>query len=88
MAVVTAGASPEVWKARRVAEAVGYSYETFRKIWRTLPDFPAPFLPRRWDPAAVIAWKAARSMRQAAATPAANDHHPRPAGRLAQLRAR
>lgn len=82
-----AAASSPTWRARDVAAALGLSYERFRKIWRELPGFPPPFLPRRWDPAAVIAWKAARSTRKGAAAVAATTNHPRPVGRLQRLRA-
>jgi predicted DNA-binding transcriptional regulator AlpA len=66
-----------------VAEALGYSYDGFRKIWpdwvRTLA-FPRPFAgqgrrgsPVKWDAADVLAWKEARkaalSPREAAPTP-------------------
>ena len=82
-----AAASSPTWRARDVAAAVGLSYERFRKIWRDLPGFPPPFLPGRWDPAAVIAWKAARSTRKRAVAAAANTNHARPVGRLQRLRA-
>lgn len=84
--------SDTVWLARDVAAFLGLSYERFRKVWRDLPDFPAPFLPRRWDPAAVMAWRAARSARlvvqASAAAPAVNTSQVAAArGRLQQLRA-
>lgn len=56
----------------QVADVCGYSWERFRKVWRTLPGFPAPFkrpysgrLGDRgtyaWIPDQVHAWREARS---------------------------
>jgi hypothetical protein len=45
----------------QAAEEVGLSYERFRKVWPSLPGFPAPIAGRRWDAEALAAWKAARS---------------------------
>ena len=59
---------------RQTAEAVGYSYDRFRKWWMTAPGFPRPFRSRRWDAQAVAAWKA-RNSAHAADAPASRRRH-------------
>lgn len=59
---------------RQAAEAVGYSYDRFRKWWMTAPGFPRPFRGRRWDADAVAAWKARGSAREIAAPSARRRH--------------
>lgn len=48
------------------AEAVGLSYERFRKVWQAMnaeEGFPAPVIAKVWLGAAVEAWLVARSQR-------------------------
>ncbi len=45
------------------AYQIGYGWEHFRKIWRTLVSeqgFPSPIVGRRWDKEEVEAWYRAR----------------------------
>jgi hypothetical protein len=46
---------------RETADAVGLSYDRFRRVWPTLPGFPPPFRERTWAAEAVAAWIHARS---------------------------
>lgn len=81
-----------------VAGAVGYSVERFRKIWTTLPGFPAPITRPKagrgkyaWRPESVQAWLDARerALGSHAPPPAANDlHAPRAAHQSAVQRQR
>lgn len=70
---------------RQAAEAAGVGYDWFRKTWPALvkaEGFPPPFLGRRWDAAAVAAWRARRSdpraWRGAETASAAGSHAPSP----------
>lgn len=62
-------ASCEILSMHETAQAVGLSYERFRKVWRdlaALDGFPAPVVGRRWLAEAVRAWRLGQSMRPAA----------------------
>lgn len=81
-----------------VAAATGYSWERFRKVWPSLPGFPAPIKrPRHgrgsyaWRPESVEAWLRGREAGLGAhsAPPPANDTHaPRQAHQAAVQRQR
>lgn len=50
----------------QTADALGMSYDAFRKAWPVMHaelDLPAPVRGRKWCPDALQAWKARRSFR-------------------------
>lgn len=58
--------SDDTLSMHQAAEAVGRSYDRFRKIWRDLvllDGFPAPVHGRVWLRGAVEAWRVGQSMR-------------------------
>ncbi|HUO22188.1 MAG TPA: hypothetical protein VMU59_06700 [Caulobacteraceae bacterium] len=81
-----------------VAAACGYSWERFRKVWRTLPGFPAPIKRPNakgkggyaWRAESVHAWIAAREAAlgegRAAPPPANENREPRLAHAAARQR--